>query len=455
MMLALVLVLSLAACKPNEEDDPEGTPAQTPNETPAETPEETPAETPNDKIEFEPCDETVYAYDVPYGLWLRSSTDFDSEDNKVKYITEGTELKRIGNQITNSPEEVSEWSKVIYEGVEYFCASNCLTTVADEDVTLENVDEIVIINTETPNIYSRPYKAWSVEAPRFRVPDVKLAQGTEVKRTGIYYADENDPEVGWSRIEYNEKTYYIRNSVLTLKEVKLPTVTELLATINAYYANSTSMNVTGHAIEKYISADNAVEEYKTDMVLKILGLGSENVSMNMSMLSDGSGMSFIIVDGTAYITMADSGVEMKMKTTKNISELMSDASDITSGLTIEEKMFISAEVEFSDGNYVLNVKGLTKEAFIEYALGLTPDLFESEQEYNDTLALYTFDNEKDYTMTLVVDLSGNLVSATEMIAYECEGVDTVCTDVMNFSAEVPVITVPEDADSYMDIDSMQ
>ena len=76
------------------------------------------------------------------------------------------------------------------------------------------VDETVYINTGieggTANIYSKPDK-------NFVITDMALpTEGTAVKRTGVYYEKENDPEkLGWSRIIYNNVECYIRNSVVS------------------------------------------------------------------------------------------------------------------------------------------------------------------------------------------------------------------------------------------------
>ena len=67
-----------------------------------------------------------------------------------------------------------------------------------------DVDETVYIKTGyedgQANIYSKPNKA-------ALITDMPLpTEGTELKRTGIAYDTENDPEgLGWSRIIYKDK----------------------------------------------------------------------------------------------------------------------------------------------------------------------------------------------------------------------------------------------------------
>lgn len=226
--LALVMVvLAIASCNPGE-----GEASSTPNQpiptppptssTPESTPEDTPPETPSDtdpiveEIVFENCDEAVYVVNTEFGLKLRTSTSFDGEANVADIVDPGTELRRIGVH--------KDWSKVVFENKEYFTSTKYLSTEkpseSDEEIdgkyVFEDVDEIVIVNTGYEdgqvNIYSKPSK----NAP---ITDMALpTEGTELKRTGIAYDTEDDPEgLGWSRVIYNEKECYIRNSMLKKK----------------------------------------------------------------------------------------------------------------------------------------------------------------------------------------------------------------------------------------------
>ena len=227
--LALIMVvLAMASCNKTGDGEASSTPKDsiptpppvtesTPEETPDETPDETPVETPPavEEIVFEECDEVVYVVGTDSGLKLRTSTSFDSEINIAEIVEPGTELRRIGVHET--------WSKVVYENKEYFTSSRYLSTEKEVEETevegkivFDDVDETVYVHTGyeggQANIYSKPNK----NAP---ITDMALpTEGTALQRTGIAYDAPNDPEgLGWSRVIYNGKECYIRNSVVTTK----------------------------------------------------------------------------------------------------------------------------------------------------------------------------------------------------------------------------------------------
>lgn len=228
--LALIMiVLAVASCRDTGEGPASSTPEDTmppqpsdTSSTPVETPEETPDETDPpvvDEVVFENCDEAVYVVNTEFGLKLRNSTTFDNEANVADIVDPGTELRRIGIH------EV--WSKVVYENKEYFTSTKYLSTEkpseseteADGKIVFTDVDETVYIKTGyedgQANIYSKPNKA-------ALITDMPLpTEGTELKRTGIAYDTENDPEgLGWSRIIYKDKECYIRNSMLSTEAPK-------------------------------------------------------------------------------------------------------------------------------------------------------------------------------------------------------------------------------------------
>lgn len=208
LALALVLVVfAFAACK-NDEDTPS---ASTPKDKVESTPEKdivTPTE-PQDEIEFAPCDETVY---TTVSLRLRTSADFEVDDNIAMTVNPGTELNRIGYHET--------YSKVIYEGKEYFCGTNYLTTeIPAESSGLGNstptddefdpCNDTVYVSTGfadgSAHIYSKADRSTMIN-------DKVLAEGTALTRTGVYYESETDPTYGWTRFTLDGETYYIRNS---------------------------------------------------------------------------------------------------------------------------------------------------------------------------------------------------------------------------------------------------
>ena len=216
----LIIVLACAACKKDEpeasETPADSIPDQVESSTPAESVESTPAESENktpaaDKEScLVECDETVYV--IKSDLRLRTAMDFDDDSNIKVVVPVGTELKRVAKG------EVGDemWSKVVYEGVEYYTSSKFLSTNIEDTIETEPVitmefetcDETVYVLAPA-NLRITPDKTDNSNVA------IDLPKGTELKRTGIAYDTENDPEgLGWSRVEYQGKTYYIRNSLV-------------------------------------------------------------------------------------------------------------------------------------------------------------------------------------------------------------------------------------------------
>lgn len=209
VLTAVLLVMAFASCNTT------GNPQQTPNnsgipETPPsnpQTPEQTPGEsdpiTPPEVITFSPCDETVYVVNTEHGLKLRTSTVFDESDSNVaEYADPGAELRRIGYHET--------WSKVIFEGEEYFTSSKYLSTekpAEPVEVVFEDVSQMVYIFTGFEDGVAKLYPEPSRDSQYITLPE-----GTVLKRTGIAFDDEEGN--GWSRVEYNGNTHFIRNSVV-------------------------------------------------------------------------------------------------------------------------------------------------------------------------------------------------------------------------------------------------
>ena len=164
-----------------------------------------------DKITFEDRDETIYVAEFvdgnPVGaLNLRETTSFEEDNVKVQ-VDAGTQLKRTGYHAT--------WSRVEYNGETYYCSTRYLTTTAPVDISgivFTDVEEDMYILPEgAARYYSKP-----IQNDEGTYVAGFLAHGTLVKRTGVYYETENDPEMlGWSRIVIEETEFFIRNSVLT------------------------------------------------------------------------------------------------------------------------------------------------------------------------------------------------------------------------------------------------
>ena len=205
----LMIAMTMVACNKNKNGDESSTPedyipstplASTPDSTPESTPEETPAETPAEVV-LEECDETVYVVDAK-SVYLRTAPSYD-DASKATTVNYGTELRRIGKS--------DEWSKVVYENNEYYIASKFLSTEALPEVVFVDCDETVYV---TADAYYRSIPSLADGA----IVD-SLAKGTAIKRTGVAYDTENDPEgLGWSRVEINGEIYFMRNSVLSTQD---------------------------------------------------------------------------------------------------------------------------------------------------------------------------------------------------------------------------------------------
>ncbi len=192
LLLAFMMVLSLAACGGGSETD---------TDTETETESETESEAPVGNT-FEPRDETVYIVGTN-GLNIRTQPKVAS-DNLITSKEEGFSFKRIGYN--------EKWSKVIFDGKECYASSAYLSTLPPPVFT--DLRETVYVKVES-SVYVRE-KPWT-EAEAL----ASLADGTSVIRTGTATtADEFGSY--WSRVEFadakgNAKVGYINSFYLTTK----------------------------------------------------------------------------------------------------------------------------------------------------------------------------------------------------------------------------------------------
>ena len=238
LALALIMIMMVAvACKKDKTGAGEssstndtGTPDFNGSTLSSDTknPDESnvPAVDENDRL-LEECNETVYV--INSDLRLRSAMNFDDDSNIKTTVPVGTKLQRIAKGVIGD----EQWSKVVYDNKEYYTSSKYLSTEkdgaadtsiettpeTDPEVTLtfEDRDETVYVNpgdnAEAAYIRSTPDKSGTENVVGTAV------KGTELKRTGIMFENPDDPEkLGWSRVEYNGKVCYIRNSQLTTEK---------------------------------------------------------------------------------------------------------------------------------------------------------------------------------------------------------------------------------------------
>ena len=182
---------------------------------------------------FTSVNETVYVI-AEIGLYVRSTPEVvDGTDNKVGSLPYGEAVVRTGIN------EVTGWSRVMYKNnvayvkSEYLSATEpgeITTVVTDTDVPDTNFvacndeTEIYVTDSDNNDAHVENGDATVYSAPNRSKPASSLKDGTAVTRIAVYYENENDHELGWSKIqvviEGETLTYFIRNSQLKIEMVK-------------------------------------------------------------------------------------------------------------------------------------------------------------------------------------------------------------------------------------------
>ena len=208
LVLALIMILSLAACKPvlpDETTDPVTDPVTDAPDTDAP---DTDAPADSDVADTEPADEpeglkftevneTVYVYGTDT-LNVRKEASADSE--KMGEMREGEQVTRIGYN--------EKWSQISYYGVTYYASSEYLTTHAPLEFE-DKTDSVYIVAEGTLNLRKKP-------APNSEVV-AYLPYGTKLDRTGIATVEDEFGTL-WSRLLYNGEVCYASTGYLDEKE---------------------------------------------------------------------------------------------------------------------------------------------------------------------------------------------------------------------------------------------
>ena len=215
LALALIMILSLVACKSAEDETTDSDPIvtdpvltdPTDTNTPTDTDEPTgtdvtdaPVET--DPIETDPVEadkftevnETVYVYGTNI-LNVRKEPSKDSE--KMGEMKDGEQVTRTGYN--------SAWSRILYYGNTYYASSDYLTTSAPLEFA-DKTDTVYITAEGTLNLRNKPSPNADIVA--------FLPYGTELSRTGIAKAEDDDGII-WSRIIYNGDVCYASTAFLS------------------------------------------------------------------------------------------------------------------------------------------------------------------------------------------------------------------------------------------------
>ena len=213
-ILMIAMAMTMVACKKNDDGDnnPGDTNSGIPGASIPDGDESNPIDG-NYDVVFTECNEKVYVVDVE-AINLRSAPNYDASSKAIS-VEFATELDRIGKS--------DEWSRVIYNGVEYYVVTKYLSTT-NPSVTFEERNEVVYATYEDSDyVQLRTFPSFSdsVKAESLKV-------GTQLTRTGIMFEPKdpvNNPDgtLGWSRVKYNGEIYYMRNSTLT---TKAPTAAE-------------------------------------------------------------------------------------------------------------------------------------------------------------------------------------------------------------------------------------
>ena len=202
-----VIVEAPATPEPTASPTPQPTPSPTPTIEPTETPTEAPTpKEPFAGMNFREVYEQVTAKEATN---LRDIPSQGEESHVLAVLPNGAVAVRVA---------VSDmgWSKLEYNGEEYYAVSSLLTTDLNYHVTVPADDGIKTEFTAcsdkvSPKIEVNLRRLPSVTNPEATVV-VTLKYGEVVNRTGI------NNDVGWSRVEYNGEILYCVSSYVYVVE---------------------------------------------------------------------------------------------------------------------------------------------------------------------------------------------------------------------------------------------
>lgn len=182
ILAALLVVISLVACN-NEQNNNDNPSIDIPSgngnaENPTNTPEDN---TPAVDRNFEDKNDTVYVMTPNGAANLRTDTSFDKDTIAIS-VENGTELERS--------QADANWSKVTYEGEEYYIA-NKLIVEADVLDGFEDASKTIKIKVASINVRF-------VAARTSDDPIATLVEGNEVEVVGF---NGDLGEEGWYKIK--------------------------------------------------------------------------------------------------------------------------------------------------------------------------------------------------------------------------------------------------------------
>ena len=168
-------------------------------------------------VEVEPVDPDTFTatndkvYVISDGLHIRSSAE-KTEDNKLGWVEQDTELTRLGYYENG-------WSKIKYEDKECFVSTDCLTTS-------KPIKNFTPVSETVYFIHSALAFTKPSHIEDYSVADFTFSVGEQVKRTGIAtvkYVAEDGKEYKFARIEFTVTengesktiTRYVNNAYLS------------------------------------------------------------------------------------------------------------------------------------------------------------------------------------------------------------------------------------------------
>ena len=191
LLLTLALALTLVACTaPNNDNDNDNNEVPTVS-IPSTPAEETPTEdnTPSVDRDFDDKNDVIYVMTPNGAANLRTDTNFDESSKSGVSVPNNTALDRT--------EADANWSKVVYEGEEYYIANKLIIT---KDVLdgFEDVSKTVKVAAASINVRYAPARLTDE-------PIYTLVEGVEVEVVG-FNADLG--EEGWYKIKLADDADY-------------------------------------------------------------------------------------------------------------------------------------------------------------------------------------------------------------------------------------------------------
>lgn len=186
------------------------------------------------------------------------------------------------------------------------------------------------------------------------------------------------------------------------------------------------------------------ETHQISMDMKLNYLDGMRIYVHMPIDEDGGTIDITVVDGMAYCVMDASGMRIKYKT-RDVS-MTGDLDDIAEAFKDQEKKCVSAKwIGRKNGIYTLEVIPTQEEA-----LNVIMHDFEGSEIDASMIS------DIDMLCTYQINEDGYIISGIEEVICKVNGVDYQMQSSITFKniGKVPNITVPADADDYMDMDAM-